>query len=61
MSKRVDPTTMLCFAHLTPGCCICMLDDYFEWLRERMEARRAAKAEAKALTVDERFDLGGEG
>ena len=60
MNKRVDQTTLLCFAHDVPGCVCCMTDDYFEWLRERMEARRAARAEAKALTVDERFDLGGE-
>jgi hypothetical protein len=51
---------MVCAEHSVIGCQVCVLDDYFEWLRERMEARRAAKAEAKALTVDERFDLGGE-
>jgi hypothetical protein len=61
MSHRADPATLLCFEHSVVGCQVCVLDDHFEWLRERMEAWRAAKAEAKALTVDERFDLGGEG
>lgn len=60
MSKRVDPTTLLCFAHDVPGCVCCMTDDFWDALAEAKAKRAAAKAEAKALTVDERFDLGGE-
>ncbi len=61
MSRRVNPETLLCFAHDIPGCCMCMVDDFHDWIDEQKERRRATRAEARATTVSEKFDLGGEG
>lgn len=61
MSKRVDPETLLCVEHDVPGCAMCMVADFQDWVCEQRERRAARKAAAKAAPVDERFDVGGEG
>ncbi len=37
-----------------------MVDDFYDWMQDRLEKRRATRAEARAMTVNEKFDLGGE-
>jgi hypothetical protein len=55
------PAPPLCRAHLVPGCEVCMVDDFHAWLDELHAKRQRIKAERRAMTVGERFDLGGEG
>jgi hypothetical protein len=61
MSDRVDPATMVCHAHQVGGCVVCMVDDFHAWLDERHARRQRIKLERRALTVAEKYDLGGEG
>jgi hypothetical protein len=57
---RVDAITMICTAHQVQACIVCMTDDFHDWIWERKERRDRIKAERKAMTVYERYDLGGE-
>jgi hypothetical protein len=58
---RVDPVTMVCRDHDVPGCMLCMVDDFYAWLGDLHARRQRLKAERRAMTVEERYDLGGEG
>lgn len=58
---KTDPITMVCHEHGIHGCMVCMVDDFHAWLDERAWKRQRIKAERRALTVEERYDLGGEG
>ena len=59
--EAVDAVTMVCHAHEIPGCQVCMIDDFFHWLDERAAKRDRIKQERKTLTVEDKYDLGGEG
>lgn len=61
MSKRVNPETMMCLQHDQPGCALCMVADFQDWVCEQREKRKARQAARVALPVNEKFDLGGEG
>lgn len=53
MPMRVDATTMVCTAHQVQACIV-------DWIWERKERREQIRAERAAMTVHERYDLGGE-
>lgn len=61
MTDRVDPITMICRDHDIPGCMLCMVDDFHHWLDERRFRSQRIKQERRALTIAEKYDLGGEG
>jgi hypothetical protein len=58
---NTDSTSPLCRAHLVAGCGVCTVDDLHAALDELHAKRQRIKAERRAMTVGERFDLGGEG
>jgi hypothetical protein len=58
---KTAPPPPLCRAHLVAGCEVCMVDDFHAALDELLAKRQRIKAERRAMTVGERFDLGGEG
>ncbi len=55
------PTPPLCRAHIVPGCEVCTVDDLHAALDDLHAKHQRIKAERRAMTVGERFDLGGEG
>lgn len=60
MNDRVDAVTMICVDHAIPGCMLCMVDDFHHWLDEQRFKRERIRQERRALTVAEKYDLGGE-
>jgi endo-alpha-1,4-polygalactosaminidase (GH114 family) len=50
-----------CKDHDVEGCILCTVDAYWQWLDARRDRREQVRRERRALTVEERFDLGGEG
>lgn len=57
---KVDPVTMVCAPHGIGGCEPCMVDDFHAWLDAKAAKRAQLKLERAAMTIEERFDLGGE-
>src|SRR5262249_26097097 len=57
---KTDPVTMICREHDVEGCMLCMIDDYHAWLDRRQALRQQLKRERREMTIEERYDLGGE-
>jgi hypothetical protein len=58
---KTDPVTMACREHDVRACMLCMIDALNAWLGDLHARRQRIKAERRAMAVEERYDLGGEG
>jgi hypothetical protein len=61
MSDFVNSANRPCTEHGVPGCMLCMVDDFHAWLGDLHARRQQFKVERRAMTVEERYDIGGEG
>jgi hypothetical protein len=63
MSDFVNSANRPCTDHDVRACMLCMVDNFHAWLDDLRAWRRRQrlKAERRAMTVEGRFDLGGEG
>jgi hypothetical protein len=61
MSDFVNSANRPCTEHDVRACMLCMVDAFNAWLGDLHARRQRFKAERRAMTVEERFDLGGEG
>jgi hypothetical protein len=60
MSDFVNSANRPCTEHGVRACMLCMVDAFNAWLGDLHAERQRLKAERRAMTVEERYDLGGE-
>lgn len=59
--SNANQVTRACYEHDTLGCQVCMVDDFHHWLDEQRSKHERIKLERATLTVEDKYDLGGEG